>query len=277
MTPVIYGKNLAQVVDIEIYLDTQVDDRVDVAIREGGTDDQLPIRVTVMEHALTGERTLAVISESGTGTASVTVLSTEGTKIRAVTPRSGRAGRGQPIAVRISGDNLEDGTDVTFLHDGQPDKHITATVLATEADYVDSDVSISVNAAFGRRTLSVATTSEEVHSPPGVSFTVLPGVIALGIMLLTLITAVIHITLTFPSTLFILNGIGYLVLLAALYTPTPQLILSWRPTIRWVLIAYTLLTIVIWIATGYRGTGAYITKLVEVLLVILLLVESRKA
>lgn len=40
-----------------------------------------------------------------------------------------------------------------------------------------------------------------------------------GIIILVLGTASIHLTLNFPDPVFILNGLGYLALLAALYLP----------------------------------------------------------
>ena len=42
-------------------------------------------------------------------------------------------------------------------------------------------------------------------------------VLRVGIALLTLATALIHLQLNFPDPAFILNGLGYLTLLAALY------------------------------------------------------------
>ena len=39
----------------------------------------------------------------------------------------------------------------------------------------------------------------------------------IGIVVLTLATALIHLQLNFPDPVFILNGLGYLTLLAALF------------------------------------------------------------
>ncbi len=44
-----------------------------------------------------------------------------------------------------------------------------------------------------------------------------------GVVLLTLIAAVIHLSLLFPDPAFILNGLGYVTLLAALYLPIAKL------------------------------------------------------
>jgi hypothetical protein len=48
-------------------------------------------------------------------------------------------------------------------------------------------------------------------------------VLRVGIVPLTLGTASIHLSLNFPDLGFILNGLGYLTLLAALYLPVPQI------------------------------------------------------
>jgi hypothetical protein len=75
-----------------------------------------------------------------------------------------------------------------------------------------------------------------------------------GIVLLTLVTALIHLQLAFPDPMFILNGLGYLALLAALYLPIPQLA-PYRNIVRWVFIGYTALTLTLWLIIGER-TGA---------------------
>ena len=104
-----------------------------------------------------------------------------------------------------------------------------------------------------------------------------PSVLRLGGIVLTLTTAIIHLylgSLGFP--LFVLNGLGYLALLAALYLPIPQLT-PYRRTIRWVLVGYTALTIILWlvITGGASTTIGYIDKIVEVLLIILLVAQAR--
>ncbi len=49
------------------------------------------------------------------------------------------------------------------------------------------------------------------------------SVLRVGIFALTLGTAFIHLQLNFPDPVFILNGLGYLALPAALYVPLPPL------------------------------------------------------
>jgi hypothetical protein len=102
------------------------------------------------------------------------------------------------------------------------------------------------------------------------------GPLQIAIILLTVATAITHFTLVFPSPLFILNGLGYLVLLTALYLPIPQLA-DHRKLIRWALIGYTALTVVLWVIVGSRTPIAYIDKVIEVVLILLLLIEGRQS
>jgi hypothetical protein len=97
-----------------------------------------------------------------------------------------------------------------------------------------------------------------------------------GILVLTLATALIHVSLLFPDPVFIINGLGYLALLGALYLPIPMLI-PYRRQIRWLLIGYTLLTIVLWLVFGSRILIGYLNKLNEIVLIVLLLLEQRRS
>ncbi len=102
------------------------------------------------------------------------------------------------------------------------------------------------------------------------------------IIILTVATALIHFRQAFlfptPDPLFILNGLGYLGLLAALYLPIPQLS-GYKRIIRFALIGFTALTFVLFfILTGGVGTSiAYIDKTIEAILIVLLAIESRNA
>lgn len=102
------------------------------------------------------------------------------------------------------------------------------------------------------------------------------SILTIGIILLTLATAVIHISLLFPDTLFILNGLGYLALLGA-YLFLPR----YRGAVRWVLMAYTAVGILAWVMIGEKswpeGALGYITKGIEVLLILLLWLDGRRA
>lgn len=98
-----------------------------------------------------------------------------------------------------------------------------------------------------------------------------------GIIVLTVATALIHLYLGvqgFP--LFVLNGLGYLALLAALYLPVPQLA-RYRTIARWVLLGYTVLTILLWVLIGARTFLGYSDKIIEVALAALLLLEATQA
>ena len=97
----------------------------------------------------------------------------------------------------------------------------------------------------------------------------------IGIVALTLGTAFIHLQLDFPDPVFILNGLGYLGLLAALYLPIPSLA-HHRNTVRWALVGYAALTILLWILFGARTPIGYSDKVIEFALIILLLLDARK-
>jgi hypothetical protein len=97
-----------------------------------------------------------------------------------------------------------------------------------------------------------------------------------GIVLLTLATALIHLQLAFPDPAFILNGLGYLALLAALYLPVPRMA-RYRNIVRWVLVGFTALTILLWILLGARTPIGYIDKAIEIALILLLLLEARRS
>lgn len=114
------------------------------------------------------------------------------------------------------------------------------------------------------------------------------GILQYIIILLALVTALIHINLAFrfpdgPDTIFLLNGIGYVGLVALLYAPFSALD-TYRSWLRWVLMGYTALTIVLWLMIGagspFTNTPpspiAYIDKAVEVALLVLLWFDQPK-
>ena len=102
------------------------------------------------------------------------------------------------------------------------------------------------------------------------------GPLQIAIILLTVATALIHIVLAIPENLwmFYLNGIGYLVLVTALYMPQFE---RQRGLIRWVLIAYTAVTIIAWVWIGERNTIGYVNKLIEAALIVLLFIDGRQS
>jgi hypothetical protein len=99
------------------------------------------------------------------------------------------------------------------------------------------------------------------------------------IAILTLLTAGIHFSLLFPDVLFILNGLGYLTLLAAYLLPVP-FFRNNRGLIRWAFIGFTIVGIIAWIAIGDKswpaGALGYATKAIEALLVIALFIDRPK-
>lgn len=95
-----------------------------------------------------------------------------------------------------------------------------------------------------------------------------------SIVALALITGAIHLTL--GGMMFTLNALGYLALAAAFVVGAavshPLVArFSWVP--RVVLIAYAAASIVAWLVLGGFYMLAYITKAVEVALIILLIVD----
>jgi hypothetical protein len=111
--------------------------------------------------------------------------------------------------------------------------------------------------------------------------------LGVGIFLLTLATAGIHLYLAFTAiaymglnsgvVLFVLNGLGYLGLLAALQLPIPRLA-RFRGAARWALVAFAALTIVLFfvMAPEYTIIG-YVDKAIEVALIALLLADAYTA
>jgi hypothetical protein len=100
--------------------------------------------------------------------------------------------------------------------------------------------------------------------------------IRIGVVVLALAAAIVHLSRLFPDPVFILNALGYLTLLAALYLPVRRLA-PHRRVVRWALIGYAALTILAWVAIGERTPLGYSTTAGEVALVVLLLIEGRRA
>jgi hypothetical protein len=105
------------------------------------------------------------------------------------------------------------------------------------------------------------------------------GSLQYAIIALTVITAVIHLALGLflgeINPMFVLNGVGYLALAAALYF-IPQLA-GQRSLIRWVLMGYTALTIVLYfvLTPNIMSPVGLADKAVELILVILLWVDRK--
>jgi hypothetical protein len=104
------------------------------------------------------------------------------------------------------------------------------------------------------------------------------GGLQIGIIVLTIATALVHLGLGLatPDIIFILNGLGYLALVGALYLPIAPLA-PYRALVRWVLVAFAAVTIVGWIVIGDKSLIiGYPTKVAEVILIVLLVTEARQ-
>lgn len=114
------------------------------------------------------------------------------------------------------------------------------------------------------------------------------GPVQIGIVVAAVITALIHfyinIYVTGEGFLFILNGLGYLALTVVLFLPQStanrflpgNISRSYRSIVRYIFIGYTLLTILLWVIIGTRSTLAYVDKIVEVVLVVLLWLDRSR-
>ena len=108
------------------------------------------------------------------------------------------------------------------------------------------------------------------------------GPLQLGIIALGIATGLIHLfALGIPSgeTLFILNGLGYLALVAAVYLPL-RFLAGYRTLARWLLMGYAALTLVLYFVMNWPDVWnplGIITKLIELALIILLWVDRDNA
>jgi hypothetical protein len=104
-----------------------------------------------------------------------------------------------------------------------------------------------------------------------------------GIILFALITAGLHLSL-FPDFSFVLNGIGYITLLAVYFLPIPLLQeREYHEIAWWGLVIYTITTIVLWVFIGdwhfVLGTSSatgYYAKTDELLLLSCLWADKPK-
>jgi hypothetical protein len=122
-----------------------------------------------------------------------------------------------------------------------------------------------------------------------------PGILRIGIIVFTVFTAAYHLYLSISifgllstgttpkgatpeglwvfAVLFILNCLGYLVLVYALYQSRFH---RFHRFTRWLLIGYTALTILLWylMASSVASLPDYSDKAAEALLIVLLLIEG---
>lgn len=102
----------------------------------------------------------------------------------------------------------------------------------------------------------------------------LPDPLQWVIILLIAATALMHIYLAFQlpggvDSVFLLNGLGYLILAILIYAPIAALA-RYRNILRWVLIAYAAITVLAWLFIGARSMFAYVDKAIEIALIVLL-------
>ena len=95
------------------------------------------------------------------------------------------------------------------------------------------------------------------------------------IIALTLVTAIIHVSLYFLSggVIMLLNGLGYLGLLLAYFVKFDFLPIQ-RSWIRWAFIAYTAVTFIAYFATwgmdSFSNPMGLVTKFLELVLIFML-------
>jgi hypothetical protein len=112
------------------------------------------------------------------------------------------------------------------------------------------------------------------------------GAVKIGIIILTLATALIHIGLAirspdpFFTPAFLLSGLGYLALLAAYFLPI-DLARKYHNLVRWLFMIFAAGVIIAWVAIGDKswpgGALGYLTKLIEVFLIALLAIDGRQS
>jgi len=98
----------------------------------------------------------------------------------------------------------------------------------------------------------------------------------LGIVILALITALIHLYLCLDSgfdIVFFMNFLGYLTLTGAFILPIP-LLQHYHRQVRWAFMAFAAVTIIAWIFMGMRVWFGYADKAIEVVLLVLLWFEK---
>lgn len=98
------------------------------------------------------------------------------------------------------------------------------------------------------------------------------GGLQIGIIVLALATAIVHLVilnLESIDILFTLNGLGFLVLLVLYFLPIP-VAQNNHNLVRWAFMAYTAVSILAWVIVGSPSALGFIDKSIEVALIILL-------
>ena len=150
-------------------------------------------------------------------------------------------------------------------HDGPVDNVTAETVPSSQIPLMFLAIGVGIIAATGRQSLG----------KPKLSLLQL-GVLALGVM-----TAILHLIVGIEGEwLLLLNGLGYLGLMALLYLPLNFIQKQMKQPLHWVVLGYTVITLVGYFVT--HPLGAYdsfglLTKLVEVLLIVAVWLRLQQA
>lgn len=108
------------------------------------------------------------------------------------------------------------------------------------------------------------------------------GVTQILLIIAILVTAVIHLGLgsdfltNFGDIMFLFNGIGYIGLCALFLLPL-TMVKPYHENLRWVLMGYTALTIILWVVINGKLDPVGITaKLAEVAIIAVLFIDRPK-
>ena len=278
------GEYLGDATGVRVFRGDEEDPRVQVKIVPGGDANRLPLRMQILEHAGLGPRLIEVTTPRGIGTAKFVVVTDEKPRIINLTPTWLTPAGEHSMATRIEGDHMEDASLVRVQVNGVDDPWVVAKVRQANREYLDADVRVSADAAFGQRAIKVESPTGTAVNPPDVFLSIRPGAVQIGIMVLGVIAAFLHIAWQFsdpsetiPATFVIGSGVLYLILLAVLYWPA-QAISRVRTVVRWLAIVYTAAILIAWVVLGPKNTPVeFITWGIELALIVLLFVESRQA
>ena len=105
------------------------------------------------------------------------------------------------------------------------------------------------------------------------------GILHVLLIAAALVTTAIHLYLglKFSDVLFLLNAVGF-VGLTGLYLLPIKLLQPYRGLIRWVLMGYSLVTIVMWaIMNGKLDAPGIAAKSAEVLIILLLFLDRKSS
>lgn len=108
------------------------------------------------------------------------------------------------------------------------------------------------------------------------------GVIQVLLIVAALVTGFIHLGLGSDflanpgDIMFLLNGIGFIGLTGLFVLPIAR-VRPYHETVRWVLVGYALLTIVLWVfINGKLDVVGIVAKLSELLIIVVLLIDRAR-